>query len=123
MSFTFVPNPRGAENITRSEPWARHLLAITAEVAAAAKVAFEMQGPHPYAVPTPAHPTGGDYVTLIQPSVLLEHGEFVGRVVAFDEASWYIEVGTSDTPTFAPLRLGADMVGLNLVAVARRDRA
>jgi hypothetical protein len=115
MSFTFVPNPHAADDIAMSEGWARHLFEVTAAVAAAAKVAFEMQGPHPYAI--------GDYVAQIEASVQVEGGRLVGRVDANDEVSWWIEVGTSDTPTFAPLRLGADMVGLHLTAAAHRDRA
>ena len=38
------------------------------------------------------------------------------RVVADDEASVYIEFGTEDTPTFAPLRRGAEAAGLHLRA-------
>lgn len=104
----FVADPNAGQEMAQSEGWARYLLGITAATAAAARTAFEMQGPHPYS-DAPEH-----YVDQIEPSVMSVRGQLIGRVDAQADYSWYIEVGTSDTPAFAPLRLGADMVGLEL---------
>jgi len=104
----FVVDPNAGQEMAQSEGWAKYLLGITAATARAAREAFEMQGPHPYS-DAPEH-----YVDKIESSVMFEHGQLVGRVDAEASYSWFIEVGTSDTPAFAPLRIGADMVGLDL---------
>jgi hypothetical protein len=98
-----------AESIILSSPaWAAKLVEITNAAAQAAVDAFEGAGPHPYET--------GEYVGSIRGYVGFEDGKFVGRVIADDFKAWWIEVGTSDTPTFAPLQRGADSIGLKVEA-------
>jgi hypothetical protein len=97
-----------ASNVTSSLAWAQHLDEITNAAAASAQAAWEASGPHPYET--------GDYVSSIRPYVGSEGGQYIGRVIADDFKAWWLEVGTSDTPAFAALRLGADGVGLNIEA-------
>lgn len=105
---SFVPDPHAEESITSSIGWATYLIEVTNAAAQAAVDAFEGQGPHPYET--------GQYVGSIRPYVGLENGAYIGRVIADDFKAWWLEVGTSDTPAFAPLRLGADAVGLKVEA-------
>ena len=108
--FRFVPDPNAGAEMCRSKGWAIHVAALAAETAEAARAAFEAQGPHPYS-DEPEH-----YVEMIDPDVVMEDGEIAGRVNAHASYSWWIEVGTSDTPAFAPLQKGADAIGLRLEA-------
>lgn len=50
----------------------------------------------------------GDYKASIVHDVVRDRGGFVGRVGSTDFKWHWIEFGTSDTPTFAPLRRGLD---------------
>jgi len=108
VSFDFKPNPRGGEVASRTREYLEHLQIATITVAEEAKVAFEAQGPHPY---SGEHEPGG-YVDSIEPVIGAEGGTPVGVVIAGVDYAWYIEVGTSDTPTFQPLQHGADAAGL-----------
>lgn len=106
--LTFVPDPNAGHEMARSLGWATHVRRVAQETSIAAKIAFEAQGPHPYST-APQH-----YVDMIEGELVVVDGVIGGRVTAYADYSWYIEVGTSDTPTFAPLQKGADMMGLRL---------
>ena len=106
--FTFVPDPRADEEITSSAGWREHLIRATALGVEAARASFEAQGPHPY--------SRGDYVASIHGEVNFESGAWVGRIASDVDYAWWIEVGTSDTPTFAPLQHGLDAIGLRMEA-------
>lgn len=110
MGFTFKPDPKAPAEIARSKSWARYVGAIAKLAAESAIVVFEAQGPHPYS-DEPEH-----YVNKIEPGVVFENGVVAGRVTAGASYSIYIEHGTSDTPTFAPLQRGADAIGLRVEA-------
>jgi hypothetical protein len=56
----------------------------------------------------------GDYEAGIEVEVGEENDEALARINANDWKSWWIEAGTSDTPTFAVLRRGAEAVGLDV---------
>lgn len=58
------------------------------------------------------------YVEMITVDSGLDGSTVVGRVNANKWTSWFIEAGTSDTPTFAPLRHATESVGLTLRDVA-----
>jgi hypothetical protein len=112
----FRPDLGAPAEIARSKGWAGYLLVVTRAAAEAARGAFESQGPHPYS-DLPEH-----YVDEIEPSVRFERGRLIGRVDANASYSWWIEIGTSDTTAFAPLRHGADMVGLDLTLSSRAKK-
>lgn len=102
----FVPDPEAEEEIASSEGWREHLIRATALGVEAARAAFEGQGPHPY--------SRGTYVASIHGEVDLGTEGFVGRIASDVDYAWWIEVGTSDTPTFAPLQHGLDTIGLRM---------
>lgn len=45
----------------------------------------------------------------------IDGGKGIGRVNANDWKSHFVEFGTSDTPTFAPLRKAAERSGLRVI--------
>lgn len=102
----FVPNPRATAEIARSSEWRDHLIRTTAAGVEAARAAFEAQGPHPYSREM--------YAPSIHGDVSFELQGFVGRVASDVPYAWYIEVGTSDTPRFAPIQHGMDAIGLRI---------
>lgn len=60
-------------------------------------------------------PVGDDsphYRDQIEHVVGINRGRYIGRVNANKDTSGFIEFGTRDTPTFAPLRRGLEMIGL-----------
>lgn len=105
---TLKIDPKAEAVVLSSPAWAVKLLEVTEAAAQAAVDAFEAAGPHPYET--------GEYVSSIRGYVGFEDGQFVGRVIADDFKAWWLEVGTSDTPAFAPLQRGADSIGLKVEA-------
>lgn len=59
-------------------------------------------------------PTGEHYADMIAVEVVQENGEAIARVVARKFTSVFLEFGTINTPTFAPLRHGIESSGLRL---------
>lgn len=57
----------------------------------------------------------GDYRNSIDTTSGVDGGVATARVNANDWKAGLIEFGTEDTPTFAPLRRGAEQAGLKLV--------
>lgn len=106
----FVPDRTAPSRIKRSPMWARYVLGVANAVARSAVIVFEGQGPHPYSN-APEH-----YAEMISGELADENGVIAGRAVAHASYSWWIEVGTSDTPRFAPLQQGADAIGLRIEA-------
>lgn len=111
----FRLDPKGIRQIMAGEDWARYVLGEATRGAVEARAAWHAAGPHPYET--------GDYVDSIEPDIELENGEWIGRVNAFDWKANFIEFGTSDTPTFAPLQRGADAAGLHLENVKGKGLA
>lgn len=105
---SFKVDPHAEEVFLGSVGWATFLIRTTDAAAQAAVEAFQAAGPHPYET--------GDYVSSIRGYVGLEDGHYIGRVIADDFKAWWLEVGTSDTPTFASLQRGADAIGLKVEA-------
>jgi len=100
----FIPNPAGIFALANSAIVVQAVEALASAIAEAAKANApydsESDGPH--------------YRDLI----IVEDGEIPGTkvVVASKFTSYWLEVGTEDTPAFAPLRKGADQVGVVLKA-------
>lgn len=59
-------------------------------------------------------PEGEHYRDQIEGVVRLGRGGLIGRVIAKKFTAVFLEFGTSDTPVFAPLRRGVEMIGLRL---------
>ena len=62
----------------------------------------------------PVDRTSPHYRDMIHPDAAVENGQALGRVNAHKDTSGLIEFGTEDTPTFAPLRRGFEMLGFRL---------
>jgi hypothetical protein len=100
MATKFIPNPVGIAAVARSAQVAEKLKAVAEAVAENARsVAPELSG---------------DYIDGIAVEAAIDGDSAVGRVNANDWKSALIEFGTEDTPTFAPLRRGAEGAGLTL---------
>lgn len=107
----FLANPSLEKELGFDEKMVAAMQALADKGAAAAISVWEGSGPHPYET--------GDYVSGISAEAGIENGVAIGRINAYDWKSGFIEFGTSDTPTFAPLRRGADEAGLNVTEVQR----
>lgn len=94
----FIPNPAGILIEAASEGMQYAMGERAEQIAAAARTI------------APYDPTsdGPHYRDQIGVDVGVEDGLATGRVHADDEAAGYIEFGTVDTPTFAPLRRAAE---------------
>lgn len=102
----FVPNPRFEREIVTG-PRMRDFLESKAQEALSYFVEF-------------APERSGDYVRSARAFSTVEAGRAVGRL-AVDDFKWHwIEFGTVDTPTFAPLRKALDATpGIRVVSTAR----
>lgn len=98
MSFRFVPNPAFTLQVAR-EPL---MAAFLEEEAQVVKAGAESVSP----VDT------GLYKSSFDTEIATEHGGFVARVTNSAPYWLYIEFGTSDTPTFQPLRKGLELAHL-----------
>lgn len=80
------------------------LQAVGEKIVEAARASFESE-PHPFST--------GAYLESIE----VQDGDVPGskRVIATDWKSNWVEFGTEHSPAFAPLRRGADSVGVVLV--------
>ena len=58
----------------------------------------------------------GEYRDSIHVEDFLEDGLVKSRAIAGSDHALPVELGTSDTPTFAPLRRGAELAGFRLRA-------
>jgi hypothetical protein len=103
VAVYFIPKPLGIALIARTPFMANAMEERAGEVAAAAK-AIAPRGPG----------KGGHYADMIDTAQIVAEGVAGARVNAWKFTSGFIEFGTSDTPTFAPLRLGCDAAGLSL---------
>lgn len=92
-------------------PTAEELLKHTAEMAAHLKYAAEKGADAAKAV---APVRTGDYRDSIEADSSASEGK--ARVLATDFKAQWIEFGTIHTPTFAPLRRGAESAGLKVEA-------
>lgn len=100
MATRFIPNPAGIAGIASSADLVAALKAVAEEAASNARAV--------------APEDSGDYIDGIGVDAGLEDGKALARVNADDPASGYIEFGTEDTPTFAPLTRGAEAAGLDV---------
>lgn len=96
----FLPDPGGIADLLQDQATTDGLSEIAEDIAARAReIAPEDEG---------------DY----REGIIVENGVDTegayGRVHATWFTSWWIEAGTEDTPTFAPLRKACDAVGLSL---------
>lgn len=105
MASRFVPNPGFLAEFSRSKQLLDVLKGKADEAADNARAVAPVQF--------------GDYQDGIEAVSGIEGGMAVGRVNANHFTSHWIEAGTSDTPTFAPLRKGAEATGLNFEARGR----
>lgn len=97
----FVPNP-GMSG----------LLARTVQMRAALHIRARLAAEYSRAL---APRDSGDYAnSIVAVSGINDQGEMAGRVVAKDFKAKWIEFGTMYMPPFAPLRLGAEGVGLKV---------
>lgn len=104
MAYTgvkFVPNPTGIALVGRSPAMQAGMIARGEAIVEAAL------GVSPF--------LEGDYRAGLKVEAGVIGGRAAARVNAHDWKSGLIEFGTSDTPTFAPLRTGVDAAGLKLV--------
>lgn len=97
--MTYIPNPEFDKLLERSSSAQESILAAAEAAASAARAIAPRRS--------------GDYAEGIEPGVDAE-----GDVVlnANDWKSHFIEFGTADTPTFAPLRRGVLAAGLRFAA-------
>jgi len=99
----FIPDRSGIENIGQSDEVSDAMKALADEAATEAK---RIAAAEAY--------LSGDYYDSIVVDVGEEDGKAIARINADDFKAWWIEAGTSDTPTFAPLRRGAEAAGLDV---------
>ncbi len=97
----FIPNPQAAKQLGRQP-----------EMAAAMKIRGEATARNARQIAPVGEGVGGHYRDSIEVEIELVDGVFVSRVVAKKFTARFIEFGTIDTPTFAPLRRGLEMTGL-----------
>ena len=96
----FVPNKNGMDALARTTDMQKSMKEYSDSVAESARgIAPELSG---------------DYVDGIESVGGVDNGMAIGRVNANDWKSALIEWGTTDTPTFAPLRKAAEQQGLKL---------
>jgi hypothetical protein len=103
VAVKFVPNPLGIALIGRTPLMARAMVGRADEVAGIVRTIAPV-GPG----------KGGHYRDMISTGPIVSQGLAGGRVNANKFTSGFIEFGTSDTPTFAPLRTACDAAGLSL---------
>lgn len=97
MATRFVPNPAGLRELNRSREMQAAMAREAEEVADAARAL--------------APQDEGDYVASIGVEVTADAQGVKAQAVATDWKAGFIEFGTVDTPTFAPLRRGAEQAG------------
>jgi hypothetical protein len=103
VAVKVVPNPLGIALIGRTPLMARAMVERAQGVADTAKAIA------PY-----GEGRGGHYADMIDVAPIVEKMVAGARVNAWKFTSGFIEFGTSDTPTFAPLRTACDAEGLSL---------
>lgn len=103
MAVRFIPNPAGIALIARTPAMGAAMLARASAVRDGAK-----------SVAPIGEGEGGHYADMITADANIIDGIGGARVNARKFTSGFIEFGTSDTPVFAPLRLGVDIAGLSL---------
>ena len=100
MPSAFIPDKGGIAELARDAGIASHLGEV-AELAAARVLEI-------------APEDEGDYKDGIKTDFGVDERGAYGRVNAFDYKSWWIEMGTVDTPAFAPLRTAVESLGLTI---------
>jgi hypothetical protein len=103
VATRFIPNPLGIALIARTPFMAAAMVDRADEVAETVRQIAPV-GPG----------RGGHYRDQITTAAIVAEGVAGGRVNANKFTSGFIEVGTSDTPAFAPLRTACDANGLTL---------
>lgn len=98
--FRFVPNPEGIALLERGP-------AALAAVSRAAEAGIDEAA-------AIAPERTGAYKRGLKAQAGVDGGKVRGRMNATDFKSGWIELGTSDTPTFAVLRRACDAAGLSL---------
>jgi hypothetical protein len=102
MASKFVPNPLFEQELLRSTLLQDDLQKVAEDIAEKAVAA--------------APEDDGDYKAGIEAVSGMGEDGVQARVNANDWKSGLIEFGTEDTPTFAPLRRGAEAAGHKVVA-------
>jgi hypothetical protein len=97
-TILFVPNPLGVAQIDETIEMSR---AMT-EIATAVETVARVIAPH----------RTGAYAASIHVEQAMEDGKAIANVVADVPYAVFVEFGTADTPTFAPLRRAAESVGV-----------
>jgi hypothetical protein len=97
---TFIPNLAGIAELGRSKG------VLNAMVENAERAAAEARSIAPV--------DSGDFQDSIHVEVSSEGNQPEAQVVAGVDYAVYVELGTSDTPTFATLRRGSEAAGLKL---------
>jgi hypothetical protein len=97
----------------RYNPAATAQLASTVAMVATLRAAAEESAESSKAI---APVDTGEYRDSIWAEAGIVRGFAVGRVIAGKFTAGWLEFGTSDTPTFAPLRRGAEGAGLRFVS-------
>lgn len=104
MASRFKQNPRAISELLRTRELESLLGGLALRAAANTRSV------------APADDTAPHYRDQITAESGLHGDRVIGRVNANKDNSGYIEFGTEDTPTFAPLRKGLEMLGLRLRA-------
>lgn len=107
----FVENPLGMIALALSPEMAASLKEHADKAVEAAKQEWAASGPHPYET--------GAYLASLKAAIQLSGRRLEGVAYTDSDHGAYIEFGTEDTPTFAPLRRGAERAGLRLVGGGR----
>jgi Bacteriophage HK97-gp10, putative tail-component len=98
----FLPDPKEIAKLTLTPEMLKHFQSIADMVAQEAKQLAPVDT--------------GAYQDSIVGEAVLDGDGLTARVNAYDFKAWWIEVGTEDTPAFAPLRLGAELAGFHVEA-------
>lgn len=102
MASKFKQNPRAISELLRTRELESLLGGLASDAAQNARSI------------APADDTAPHYRDQIEAQSGKHGDRVIGRVNANKDNSGYIEFGTEDTPTFAPLRRGLEMLGLRV---------
>lgn len=94
---TFVPNPLGIASITKQPAMGQAMAEVAEDKVPVAKALAPVRT--------------GAYADSIHVEQTIEGGDMAAMLVADVDYAVFVEFGTSDTPTFAPLRRALEMGG------------
>lgn len=97
MANRFVPNPAGIKELARSREMQASMLREAEEIADAARGLAPVDQ--------------SDYIASLGTETAADERGVYARAISTDWKAGFIEFGTVDTPTFAPLRRGAEQAG------------